>query len=325
MERSVSRELRLLGTWTKGIPSSVSDPKEVEARRRHNRRLVKDALQTTRADFLLAGNLDFLGADIVNVALEAGTPVLHALGNTAPGYAPQEQPVSPRYRIGSCSQWNASMVIKNGYSVRTEVLYPGARVDRFFRFFLPERGRLRICFAGLVMPFKGVHILVEALAKLHQAGIDFTAEIAGETTDPQFLANLHDFARKTGMADKIKYTGFLDRKALSALFARSNVLVFPSLVEEGFGISHVEALAAGLVVVSSGTGGAREIIRDEVDGLLYPSENVQMLAEKLHALATKPELFATLQAASQRRASEFAVEHSVHKIEQCMEELIAMS
>jgi glycosyltransferase involved in cell wall biosynthesis/tetratricopeptide (TPR) repeat protein len=322
MERSVSRKLQLLGTWTKGIPSRVSDPKEIEARRRTNIRLVKEALVSTKAEFLLAGNLDFLGADIINVAIEVGVPILQALGNTAPGYAPQEQPVSPRYWIGSCSHWNAATVAKNGYSVRTEVVYPGARVDRFFRFFMPERGRLRICFAGLVMPFKGVHILVEALGRLHQAGIDFTAEIAGETTNQQFLTNLHDFAQSIGMSQKIKYTGFLDRVELAALFARSNVLVFPSLVEEGFGISQVEALAAGLVVVSSGTGGAREIIRDGVDGMLYPSENVQALAEKLHALATNPELFAQLQAASQKRASEFAVEHSVRKIERCAEELI---
>ena len=324
MDRCVSRELKLLGTWTKGIPSRVEDPKEIDARRKNNLHLVKEAIKSMQPEFLLAGNMDFLGADILNLALGSGLPVLQCLGNTAPGYTPPETPKSPRYKIGSCSHWNAATVKKNGYAVQTEVVYPGARVDRFFRFHLPERRRLRICFAGLVMPFKGVHILVEALGRLHQLGIDFTAEIAGESTNPQFLNNLHDFARKIGMTDKIKYTGFLDRLELSALFGRSNVLVFPSLVEEGFGISQVEALAAGLVVVSTGTGGAREVIRDGVDGLLYPSENVQALAEKLHALATNPELFAKLQGAAQRRASEFAVEHSVLKIEQCMEQLIAI-
>jgi glycosyltransferase involved in cell wall biosynthesis len=324
MDRSVSRSLKLLGTWTKGIPSRVEDPKEVDARRRNNIRLVKEALQSMKAEFLFAGNLDFLGIDIINVGLEAGLPVLQALGNTAPGYAPQETPTSPRYWIGSCSHWNAATVKQNGFPVHTEVVYPGARVDRFFRFFLPERKTLRICFAGLVMPFKGVHIMVEALGRLHQMGVDFTAEIAGDTTNPGFLADLQRFAEQLGMEHKIRYTGFLDRMELSALFARSNVLVFPSLVEEGFGISQVEALAAGLVVVSSGTGGAREVIRDGVDGLLYPSKDVLALAKHLHALATNAELFATLQAASQRRAAEFAVEHSVRKIEQCMEELISM-
>jgi len=231
--------------------------------------------------------------------------------------------MSPRYWMGACSHWISSVLKKSGYSARTEVVYPGARVDRFFRFQLPERRRLRICFAGLVMPYKGVHILVEALARLHQLGIDFTAEIAGDTTNPQFISNLQDFIQRSGMTDRVKFTGFLDRLQLPALFARSNVLVFPSIFEEPFGISHVEALAAGLVVVSSGTGGAREIIRDGVDGLLYSAENVQSLAEKLHALATNPELFAKLQSGSQRRASTFAVEHSVLKIEQCMEELIS--
>ena len=325
MERCVSRKLQLLGTWTKGIPSRIEDPKEVEARRKTNLRLVKEALKTTQVDFMLAGNMDFLGADILKVALDAGVPVLQCIGNTAPGYVPTEQPPSSRYWMGACSHWLASVLKKGGYTSRTEVVYPGARVDRFFRFHLPDRRRLRICFAGLVMPYKGVHILVEALARLHQSGIDFTAEIAGDSTNPQFISNLQDFIQRSGMTDRITFTGFLDRIQLPALFARSNVLVFPSIFEEPFGISHVEALAAGLVVVSSGTGGAREIIRDGVDGLLYSAENVQSLAEKLHALATNPELFAKLQAASQRRASTFAVEHSVLKIEQCMEELIGVS
>jgi glycosyltransferase involved in cell wall biosynthesis len=252
--------------------------------------------------------------------------VLQALGNTAPGYAPAEQPMSDRYWVGSCSHWNASVLSQGGYRPgRIEVVYPGARVDRFFRFFMPERQRLRLCFAGLIMPFKGAHVLVEALGRLHQLGIDFTAELAGETTNAEFLANLRAFAQRIGMADRIKYTGFLDRTGLSALFARSNVLVFPSLVEEGFGISQVEALAAGLVVVSSGTGGAREIIRDGVDGLLYSATNVQALAEKLHSLATDPDLFARLQHASQSRAMEFSVDHSVRKIEQCMEEMLQLT
>jgi predicted O-linked N-acetylglucosamine transferase (SPINDLY family) len=322
LDRSVSRKLQLLGTWTKGIPSRIEDPKEIETRRKNNIRLVKEALKSMQVDFMLAGNMDFLGAEILKVALDAGVPVLQCIGNTAPGYLPAEQPQSPRYWMGGCSQWITTVLKKSGYTSRTEVVYPGARVDRFFRFDLPDRRRLRICFAGLVMPYKGVHILVEALARLHQSGVDFTAEIAGDTTNPQFISNLQDFIQRSGMIDRVKFTGFLDRLQLPALFARSNVLVFPSIFEEPFGISQVEALAAGLVVLSSGTGGAREIIRDGVDGLLYSAENVQSLAEKLHALATNPELFAKLQAASQRRASTFAVEHSVLKIEQCMEELI---
>jgi len=113
----------------------------------------------------------------------------------------------------------------------------------------------------------------------------------------------------------VTFPGFLDRAGLSALFARSNVLVFPSIFNEPFGISQVEALAAGLVVVSSGTGGAREIIRDGVDGLLFPAGNAAELAARLLRLARDPALAAQLQKQSQARAAQFSVDAAVATIE----------
>jgi glycosyltransferase involved in cell wall biosynthesis len=117
------------------------------------------------------------------------------------------------------------------------------------------------------------------------------------------------------MEAKVRFTGFLDRRGLSELFARSNVLVFPSQFPEPFGISQVEALAAGLVVVSSGTGGAKEIIRDDVDGLLFSAGNEADLANKLSRLARDRVLMTRLQRSAQSRAITFSVENAVRKIE----------
>jgi glycosyltransferase involved in cell wall biosynthesis len=167
-------------------------------------------------------------------------------------------------------------------------------------------------------------VLVDALLRLHHAGVDFTAEIAGDCPDPAFLAKLREALSAAGLADRVSFTGFLDRSALSALFARNNVLVFPSQVPETFGISQVEAMAAGLVVVTSGTGGAREVIRHGVDGLVFPAKKPEELAQQLLSLARDPGQMTRLQRASQARAMTFAVEHSVEKIERLMEELLAV-
>jgi len=326
LEPSVSRTLKLLGSWQKGRPVALEDPVRIMDIDEHNQRTLNEAMDEFRPDIVFAGNLDFLGVGILNTALGRGLPVLQALGNPMPGYATHEQPFSPAYWIGSCSHWNAAKVQSLGYMPgKVEVIYPGARVDRFFHVMLPDRRRLRICFAGLVMPFKGAHTLIEAVAALHLQHVDFTVEIAGETTNPDFVADLKRLAEAQGFADRLYFTGFLDRAGLSNLFARNNVLVFPSIVEEGFGISQVEALAAGLVVVSSGTGGAKEIIRDGIDGLLFQPNNPNSLAEQLLRLARDPALFEALQAGSQRRAMEFSVHHTVLKIERLFEELIQVA
>ncbi len=324
LEAQVSRTLRLLGEWREGVTRAVDTPQELAKLAAANARTVVQAARDFRADLILLGNSDFLGIDLLNAALAAGLPVLHALANAAPGYLPAAQPSSPRYWVAPCSDWNGRAYHQAGYqAAHVETLYPGARIDRFYRYFLPDARKLRIAYASLVMPYKGVHILIQALARLHRSRIDFVAEIAGDSTDPAFLETLTSYIEDEGMADKVRFTGFLDRHGLSALFARSNVLVFPSQFAEPFGISQVEALAAGLVVISSGTGGACEIIRHGQDGLLFPAAEPAALAERLTLLANNPELFRDLQTRGQQRSFDFSVDRAVFKIEQLVERLLA--
>jgi glycosyltransferase involved in cell wall biosynthesis len=316
MEGHIRRTLRMVGTWAGGRPAPLTDRAEIVRRMGDNAARFRAALAEVDADLVLAGNLDFLGISILQPALRANLPVLHALANASPGYAAAEQPRDAHYWVAPCSNWNGEVFAQAGFTPsRRETLYPGARVDRFFRLFLPDVRRLRICYASLVLPYKGADTLVDALGRLHQAGIDFTAEIAGDAPDATFLADLQDRVRRHGLEGKVRFPGFLDRRGLAGLFARNNVLVFPSRFQEPFGISQVEALAAGLVVVSSGTGGAREIIRAGVDGLLFNAGSDADLAEKLASLAREPQLMSRLQQAGQARACTFSVENAVRKIE----------
>jgi glycosyltransferase involved in cell wall biosynthesis len=323
LESVVSRTLPLLGEWQGGMAVPMADRREVPARAGAIGASIAAALAAFRPEAVFLGNMDFLEHLPIQAALGAGLPVLHALGNARPGYSVGRQPRSPRYWVGACSDWTGEGLRAAGYAPgRIETLYPGARVDRFFRFFLPDPGRLRICFASLVLPFKGVQVLVEALIRLHRAGVDFTAELAGDAPDRKFLAQMQAEVAAAGLTRQVTFTGFLDRAALAALFARNNVLVFPTLTPEPFGISHVEAMAAGLVVVTSGTGGAKEIVRPNVDGLIAEPGRGDELARQLYSLIQDPALMVRLQRAGQTRAMTFAVEHSVAKIERCFEELL---
>lgn len=325
MEANVFRSLQLLGTWVGGRPEALTDRSEVGRRVRDNASRLRTAVAKLKPDLILVGNLDFFGTAILRTGLDHNVPVLHALANAAPGYRVSEQPTEPHYWVAPCSDWNGDVFRQEGFTPnRIETLYPGARIDRFFRLFLPDTRRLRICYASLVLPYKGVDTLVAALVRLHAAGVDFSAEIAGDTPDQVFFQQQQEIIRAHGMESKVRFTGFLDRNDLAALFGRSNVLVFPSRFQEPFGISQVEALAAGLVVVSSGTGGAKEIIRNETDGLLFTAGDETDLTDKLTMLANDPELMARLQRQGQARAAAFSVENSVLKIEALADELQAV-
>lgn len=321
MERSVARKLRLSGRWADGRIHTVD-------------RLVRAGIEAANAatvlreadefepDLMLLGNLDLLGVDLVHEALQAGCPVLHAVANREPGYSPACQPRSPSYWIAPCSDWNGKVLSEAGYRpARMATVYPGARIDRFYRAFPADSNGLRIAYASIVAPYKGAHVLVEALARLNALGIAFTAEIAGEALDPAYADKLRDYCARNGLAGRVSFPGFLGREGLASLFARSNVLVFPSQFAEPFGISQVEAMASGLVVITSGTGGAAEVVRDGLDGLVYKADDAAALSGRLRMLALERGLFQRLQAASQRRALGFSVDAAVRRIEALSAEL----
>jgi glycosyltransferase involved in cell wall biosynthesis len=101
------------------------------------------------------------------------------------------------------------------------------------------------------------------------------------------------------------------------LFARHNVLVFPSLVPETFGISQVEAMAAGLLVISSATGGAREVILDGQTGLYFKAGDYSRLAFLLmEMLRDRSQWERLAQAGEQYALSHFNIESSVDQFEE---------
>lgn len=322
MEKRVARTLSLSGGWERGR-LAFAPPATRTRIEAANASIVLREAAVFEPDIILLGNLDLLGVGLVHSAISAGYPVLHAIANELPGYKPADQPKSPSYVMAPCSAWNGRELRESGFEPsRMETLYPGARLDRFYRFFAPDLRTLRLAYASLVAPYKGAHVFLEALARLAALGFNFTAEIAGEAFDPSYAEKLRDYCQKSGLSGKVSFKGFQDRAGMASLFARSNVLVFPSLFEEPFGISQVEAMAAGLVVVTSGTGGASEIIRDGQDGLVFKANDPASLSAKLRLLAMEPAVFQRLQAAGQRRSLIFSVDTSVRRIEELASEMI---
>jgi glycosyltransferase involved in cell wall biosynthesis/Tfp pilus assembly protein PilF len=323
LESIVRRELVLKGEWKDGKTRSTSDTAGQRKIGEANTRNMLEAVRRFSPDVVLLGNLDFLGVELLHGTLKRGIPVIHSLGNQRPGYQAADSIKSPLYVIAPASDWLGRNLLSLGYTApRLETVYPGARIDRFYRHFLPDARRLRIAFAGLVMPYKGPQLLLDALVKLHQAEIDFEMEFAGDSIDQEFVEKLRAAAAAHGIGDRVRFSGFLSRTELSTLFARSNVLVFPTLVPEAFGISQVEAMAGGLIVLTSGTGGTTEVVRHLEDGIVFDPKDSASLAKWLARLANDPLLMKQLQAQARGRALDFSVTASVVVIERIVESLL---
>jgi glycosyltransferase involved in cell wall biosynthesis len=112
------------------------------------------------------------------------------------------------------------------------------------------------------------------------------------------LDSLKTLAQRGGVADRIRFLG--ERTDVPAVLRAADIFCQPNTSPEPFGLSLVEALLAGLPVVTSGIGGAREIV-DETCGVLTPPSDAVALAGTLRRLIVEPAVRRQLGAAAPLR------------------------
>ncbi|MBA3659796.1 MAG: glycosyltransferase family 4 protein, partial [Gemmatimonadales bacterium] len=126
---------------------------------------------------------------------------------------------------------------------------------------------------------KGFDTAIEALPAIVRAMPEARLVIAG----PGDPAALIERARELGVADRVLFTGVIERSALNALFERCELFVLPGRevdgAAEGFGIVFLEAARAGKPVVAGRTGGAPEAVIDGETGLLVDGRSPAAVAE----------------------------------------------
>jgi len=151
--------------------------------------------------------------------------------------------------------------------------------------------------------WKGHSLLLDALG--HLAGIPgWVCWIAGGVQRPHEKTYLEELRRKTialGIEERVHFLG--QRADVPALLAAADIHCQPNTGPEPFGIAFVEALYAGLPVVTTAMGGALEII-DERCGILVPPDDPKALAAALERLVRDRDLRAQLGSCGPKRANQ---------------------
>lgn len=129
---------------------------------------------------------------------------------------------------------------------------------------------------ALFRPRKGMEVLIEALGRLRQRGIPFRVLAVGAFETPAYEAAIRAAAVSAGVSDGIEWAGF--RRDVSAQLDRMDVFVLPSTYGEGMPMVVLEALAAGVPVVSTAVEGVPEVITDGEHGLLAEPGSAEALA-----------------------------------------------
>jgi glycosyltransferase involved in cell wall biosynthesis len=148
-----------------------------------------------------------------------------------------------------------------------------------------------IGYFGRLVEEKGVHILLDALARL--GNNDWRLRIIGN--GPQSPALLEQVAR-LGIADCVQFCDLLPSAQMPAQYAALDAYVLPSLTrphwKEQFGRVLVEAMASGVSVIGSDSGAIPDVIGDA--GLIFSEGNADVLANHLRRLQSDAALRETL-------------------------------
>ncbi|MBX5326792.1 MAG: glycosyltransferase family 4 protein [Candidatus Bathyarchaeia archaeon] len=141
---------------------------------------------------------------------------------------------------------------------------------------------LAILYVGRLEQRKGIIYLLEAFAHLAK---DYTCKlvIAGDGNQTQ----LKQHAQTLGIKEKIIFTGKVDNNTLKRLYNICDVFVLPSLLE-GFGLTILEAMAAGKPVVATNVGGIPEIMKNNVHGKLVEPKNPRQLSTAIRFFLENP-------------------------------------
>jgi glycosyltransferase involved in cell wall biosynthesis len=235
-------------------------------------------------------------------------------------------------RFASVSEAGRGMIVERlGLSPDHVVHLPnGVEVTRFADARMRERGAARAALGfaddawvvgsvGALTPVKGFDVLLEAAARLAPTCDGFRLLIVG---DGPLRNTLTEEAAKLEIVDRVRFTG--RREDVATLLAAMDAYVCSSR-SEGMSNALLEAMSAGLPVIATSVGDHPVVIRNGVDGLLVPPNDVDSMAAALRKLINGQDLSVRLGAAARSRAEEFDFRRSVAAYERFYRRLVQVS
>jgi glycosyltransferase involved in cell wall biosynthesis len=180
-----------------------------------------------------------------------------------------------------------------------------------------SRSPFRLLFLGNLIPRKGLHVILDALAAALRHGQNSGREIHHPPSDqeipeiyldivgsievePVYTRKIQKKVIDLGLDDRIHFHGSLDTELLRELLTNAHLLVVPSSYE-GYGIAYLEGMCFGLPAIGSTQGAAREIITDGINGYLIEPEDSRALLEKILKLEADRKLLTHLSLAARQR------------------------
>jgi glycosyltransferase involved in cell wall biosynthesis len=190
---------------------------------------------------------------------------------------------------------------------RALVLHMGVPVPPPSRVRPPARATPVVVCPARLVPVKGHAHLLDAAARLTARGVGFELWLAGDGPEAAALARRIE---ELALGDRVRMLGTVPHAELLRLYGEGKVdcVVLPSVdlgegLHEGLSVALIEAMAHGLPVISTRTGGLPELLEDGA-GLLVPPADAGAMADALERVLSSVEIRGELARAARRRIAE---------------------
>ena len=174
-----------------------------------------------------------------------------------------------------------------------EILRPQFYESEKWRYEECKKHSIFISQAGY--PIKGLHLILESLAKLKKIYPDLTVEIGGSPLkeDTPYGYYIYSLIRKYDIEGIISFCGLLDACQMIDKYLSANVFLSPSILENSSN-SICEAMMLGVPVVASNTGGTLSMVKDGLSGYLYSLGNNNAMIEHISKVFNNSETIGRL-------------------------------
>ncbi|MBO0982321.1 glycosyltransferase [Rathayibacter sp. SD072] len=186
----------------------------------------------------------------------------------------------------------------------------GIDADNYTPDFTPRTAN-RILFVGRVTGEKHIDVLLRAVSLLDES-LDAQLEIVGGGDQ---LRNLQQLATSLGIADRVRFTGYVSDDELKQAYSRATVFAMPSIAELQ-SIATMEAMASALPVVAADAMALPHLVHEGENGHLFEPGNAQALADRLtDVLSSSPERLEEMKRASLRIVAAHDINRTISTFE----------
>lgn len=202
---------------------------------------------------------------------------------------------------------------------KTEVVYNGIELPQYCKL-KEEKKYYRLTYIGRLEKGKGIDLLLEAVQKFSKCtSLKIKLWIIG---DGSYRNELEREAIDRGIAPSVDFLGV--KRNIGDFLSKTDVFIYPSVWEEVFGISLIEAMSYGVPCISNRVGGIPEIIEDEINGYISETKTGEAIFRAICKVINRYEegTIEEMQKKCFETAIKFDIKNTITDLKRVYEELL---